>query len=83
VPVVAAKLAVGDRFQADRLLARHGGADRVILVFTQLLGVDLAALEAGARIDEGLGTQQAADLVGTKRGTLKLELKFFAFMRLS
>ncbi len=54
VPVVAAEFAVGHRLQADRLLARDGGANRLVLVLAQPPGVDFTALEAGACIDEGL-----------------------------
>src|SRR5258706_9315758 len=62
MPEVAPELAVGDRLQADLLLALHGARDAAVLDFLQFLRRDLR----GARVAQLGRTQQAADLVGVE-----------------
>src|SRR5258708_29251146 len=62
VPEIAPELAVGDRQQADLLLALHGARDAAVLDFLQFLRRNLR----GARVAQLGRTQQASDLVGVE-----------------
>src|SRR6185312_19926 len=63
----AAEFAVGDRLESDRFLKRDGVANIFVLESAQFGGVELAVEEAGARLAQRIGAQQAADMVGAKR----------------
>ena len=67
VEIGAAELAVGDAAQAQVLLELDDAADRVVLHAAQRRGVDGAGLVLLARIEQRLGAQEAADVVGAKR----------------
>ena len=74
VPGAAAELAVGHDLEADALLQRDRVADRRVLDRAQLVegaaALDrrvLIALETGARVEQFLRTQQAADDFGAER----------------
>jgi hypothetical protein len=67
VPRRAAVLAVGGRLQADLLLHGHGVADGVVLDLAQPVGVQGAGGEALPRLEQGLGAEQAPDVVGAER----------------
>ena len=54
--------------QADALLALDGLDDGAVLGLTQLGAVERSGLETLAGVGEPIGTQKAADLIGTKRG---------------
>ena len=66
--VGAAKLAVGDGRKADVLLHLHDLGDRAILDGAQLRRGHLAARLALPRLEQILGTQEAADVIGAKWG---------------
>src|SRR5258708_38805961 len=59
MPEIAPELAVGDRLQADLLLALHGARDAAVLDFLQFLRRDLR----GERVAQLGRTQQAAYLL--------------------
>ncbi len=67
VPPGAAEFAVGRKLQAHRRLPVDDLLDLGILDLAQLIGLDRALLEFRARVLDAVGTQQAADLVGTER----------------
>ena len=67
VPHGAAEFAIGGAAQADLRLPGDDVFDRGVLGGAQIVGGDLAALAAGARLLESGGAQQAADVVGAKR----------------
>ena len=67
LPRGAAVFAVGDRLQSGLLLLLDQRRDLAVLDRLELLGRDLAALALAARLLQRGGTQQAADMVGTKR----------------
>src|SRR5262245_50837056 len=67
VPEGAAKLAVGDRLEADVLLLTDDLRDLAVLDRLELLGGDLAALAPPARRFQGGGAQQAAHVIGAER----------------
>jgi len=62
----AAKLAVGNAFEAHVFLKLDDFAYRPILHQTQLFGVDLALGELITGIEQVFGTQKAADLIGAE-----------------
>ena len=66
MPPSAAKLAVGDGFEADLLLLLHDVADRVVLDGAKLIRADPSGLTRGARVLQRRRPQQASDLVGAK-----------------
>ena len=66
--VGAAELAVGDALQADVFLELDDLGDRVVLDGAQLLRADAAGGALGARVEQALRAQEAADVVGAKRG---------------
>ena len=70
VPPVAAELAVGDRFKADRLLLRHDLANRPLLYFTESFLSNIVLSSVG-KIS---GSQKTAHLVGAKRRLHDLNL---------
>ena len=67
VPESAAKLAVGHRAKARRLLLADDRLDLAVLDRLELFGGDLAALALAARLLEGGWTQEASDMIGAKR----------------
>ena len=67
MPGGAAKLAVGDGFQADVLLELHDLADGLVLRGLELVGLDTTVREVLPRLEESLRAQQAADVVGAER----------------
>src|SRR5687768_8021052 len=64
----AAELAVGDRLEAQALLIGGNVANRVILDRAQSYGVDRAGLAVDPGVDQRLGAQKAADMIGVKWG---------------
>jgi len=68
VPGGAAELAIGRRTQADLFLLAHDLFDGLVLDATELAGVDPAGSQVVARLEEPGGAEQAADVVGAKRG---------------
>src|SRR5262249_11376348 len=60
--------AVGDRFQAGRLLLADQRDDLAVFDDLECRGVDLAALAFLASIVQRRRAQQAADMVGAERG---------------
>ena len=68
LPGGAAELAIGDGFEPDRLLLGDHRGDLAVLDGGELRGADLAALMPGARLLEGRRPQQAAHMIGAKRG---------------
>jgi len=67
VEVGAPELAVGDAVQADVFLEPDDLRDGVVLDGTQRLGRDLAARFSLARLEQALGSQETADVVGAER----------------
>jgi hypothetical protein len=67
VPEGAAELAVGDRLEPKLLLQLDRVADRLVLDPAQLLGGDGPGFPLVARVEQFLGAQQAADMVGAER----------------
>jgi hypothetical protein len=67
MPPGTAELAVGDGVKADVLLLLDDALDFAVFDFLQLCGVDLAFGVLRPRIMNGLGTEQAADMVGAER----------------
>src|SRR5512135_1694431 len=67
MPPGAAEFAVGDRLQANLFLLLDDAANLAVLDFFQLLRRDLALGALFARLFQGGGAQQAADMIGTKR----------------
>ena len=65
-PVPAAKIAIGDALQSRPFLKGDGVADRFAFDLPQLIGADRALLKPVPGVDQGLGTQQAADVIGAK-----------------
>ena len=63
----AAIFAVGDRFEAEPFLIAYDVADRVVLDRAKLLRADRVGRLAAARLEQRLGPQEAADLVGAER----------------
>ena len=51
----------------ELLLQRHRVRDRSVLCSRECVGVDLAARKRGARIQQAVRPQQAADMLGAKR----------------
>jgi hypothetical protein len=68
VEVGAPVLAVGDALQAEILLEADDVADRAVLDLAQLRARDLALALALARVEQLLGAQEAADVIGAERG---------------
>jgi hypothetical protein len=68
VEISATKLTVGDSFQTKIFLKSNDIPDRRIFDGTQLGTVDGATPVTLAGIDERSGAQEAADVVGAKRG---------------
>ncbi len=66
MPEGAAELAVGCDLEADILLHLDRLADRLVLDLTELLGGNLVALFLLARIEQRLGPQQTADMIGAE-----------------
>ncbi|MEI9852348.1 MAG: hypothetical protein WDN24_17505 [Sphingomonas sp.] len=64
----AAELAVGDAVQAQLFLELHHSENRLVLDRAQRRGVDRAFAEPGARLEQFLGTQEAADMICSERG---------------
>src|SRR5258708_26322995 len=64
MPVV---LAVGDEFQPDVLLQAHHAADRVVLDTRQLGRRQRALFDGFPCLDQRIGPDQAADMVGAER----------------
>jgi hypothetical protein len=60
---VPAELAIGDALEADALLHRHQLADVIVLDGAQLGIADLAGLMAPARLQQGGGAQEAANML--------------------
>ncbi len=56
------------RLQAGVFLELHDFGDRLVLHLAQLGGIDLAARLALARFEQVFRPQEAADVVGAKRG---------------
>jgi hypothetical protein len=67
VPEGAAKLAVGDRKQADLLLLANDRGDLAVFDRLELIGADLAALALRAGLFQRGRTQQTANVVGAER----------------
>ena len=65
-PVPAAKIAIGDALQSRPFLKGDGVADRFAFDLPQLIGADRALLKPVPGVDQGLGTQQAAEVIGAK-----------------
>jgi hypothetical protein len=66
MPPRAAELTVGDRLQADLFLLLDDARDLAVLDLGQRGGVDLARGVASARLLDGFGAQQAADVIGAE-----------------
>ena len=64
----APELAVGDAAHADRLDVMHGLGDGLVLHGALLGCRNRASGELLASVEHGLRTQQAADVIGSKRG---------------
>src|SRR6185437_8969749 len=67
MPPGAAKLAVGDRFEAELFLFLDDALDLAVLDRLETRGVERALAERGARLFQRGGAQQAADVVGAER----------------
>ncbi len=67
VEVGPAEFAVGDPPQAQVFLKAHDVANRRVLDLPQFGGAHRAGLEALARVEQRLRTQEAADVVGAER----------------
>jgi hypothetical protein len=67
-PRPAAKLAVGDGLQTDLLVQGDRTADGVVLDGAQRSGVDVAGKMLGTGVRQLRRAQQAADVIGAKRG---------------
>ena len=63
----APELAVGDAVQAPVLLHAHDLANRSVFDLPQRGRVDLAFLASGARLEEFLGAQETAHVIGPER----------------
>jgi hypothetical protein len=70
-PVVAAEFAIGDRLEADLFLLADNGADRLVLERGEFLGREAALFMRAARIEQSCRTQQAADMIGPERLSLR------------
>ena len=68
VEIGAAELAVGDAVQAHVFLELDDVGDGAVFHRAQLLGRDLALGVLLARVEQELGAQEAADVVGTEGG---------------
>ena len=68
MPPVTSELAVGNALEADGFLPLDGLDDRAVLGAPQLGAVERSGLESPAGVGEPIGTQKAADLIGTVRG---------------
>jgi hypothetical protein len=75
----AAKLPVGHALEAKVFLHVDNIGDGGIFHLTQGIAVDRASLERRARIQQGLGAQEAADVIGSKGGTTHLKLSVFCY----
>ena len=67
LPGAAVELAVGDDAEPDPFLQAHHVADRILLDAPELGRRERALLRRFSRGDQGIGTDQAADMVGAKR----------------
>src|SRR5262249_16017652 len=67
VPPRAPEVAVARKLQSDLLLLLDHVPDLAVLDLLELGVRDLALLAPGARLLEGGGTQEAADLIGAER----------------
>ena len=67
LPGLAIVLAVGDKPKPDLLLHAHHAADRVVLDARKLVRRDLALFGRLPRLDQRIGPDQAADMVGAER----------------
>ena len=68
VPGGAAELAVGGRLEADLLLHRDRAGDLLVLDRRQVSRGDPARGEVVTGLQQPLGAEQAADVVGAERG---------------
>ena len=68
VEVGAPEFAVGDALEAEILLEADDVSDGGVFDGAQPHAIDLAALEAVARLQELRRSQEAADVIGAKRG---------------
>ncbi len=66
-PAAAAELAVGDRAQPEILLERHDFAHAAVLHRREARIVELAGLVGARSLDQALGPQEAADVLGAER----------------
>ena len=76
VPIGAAELTVGDRFQAMGLLLGYQVGDQLVFDFSQLCGRDAAFLKVLASFLQRFGAQEAAHDVGSERGLNRLLAHF-------
>jgi hypothetical protein len=67
VEIGAAEFAVGDRLQADILLELDDLGDCLVLDLAQLGGAELALGLLVARLEQVLGAQETADMIGAER----------------
>src|SRR6202035_6090135 len=68
MPPRAAEFAVGRKLQAERRLPVHDLLDLLVLDLAQVVGGNLSLLQSGPRLLDLRRPQQAADLIGAKRG---------------
>ena len=68
MPPRTAQLAVGRELQSDLFLFLHQTLDLAVLDRRELGGRDRAGRPLGARLLDGRGSQQAADVIGAERG---------------
>ena len=67
VKVRAPVFTIGDAAQPELFLEFDDAADGVVLDAPQLRQVDRARAKLLARVEQDLGSQEAADMIGTKR----------------
>src|SRR5260221_12420326 len=77
VPERTAKFAIGDHLKPDIFLSLDNCRDFAVFDCLESLGGNFAILTLRARFLQGRGTQEAADMIGTKRRCCSLVHSIF------